>query len=183
MAALKDGHQVRLVPFAPEHGDKVFAWYYDIAYQFFFRDFDRALTLDDCRNFNKLLALSGVECLVVQHIASGEIIGLMTHACLKRKPGVAKLGILLDQTLQHKTLAIEAIIILCDYLYHRLQFNKIIVEVLATDAHVRRITEKGGWTFEATLVKEAVLNGALVDEARYYLLKDQFDKLYGTYLN
>lgn len=181
MLTLKDGYKVRLVPFAPEFGEKIFEWYYDVDYKFFFREFDAALSLEDCRRFDKILKGSLLELLMIVDKASGDPIGMITYSCLKRRAGVVRVGILLDKHCQHRALAIEALIIVGDTLFNRLGYNKLVVEYLASDTHIQRISEQGGFVREGVLVQEAIVDGERVDEVKYYLLKKTYLELYGGY--
>ncbi|MBI2339954.1 MAG: GNAT family N-acetyltransferase [Deltaproteobacteria bacterium] len=181
MSSTKEGHVVRLERFRPEHGKIVFRWFYDPAYRLFFRDFEDPLSLEQCKKFDKVMAGSGVGIFMIIEKSSDKPIGMVTHCCLKKKSGVNRIGIMLDKDFQHKTYAIEALIILLDYLYNRLGFKKIIVEYLASDHHIQRISEKGGWIREAVLKREAVVDGEYVDEVRYYMFKETYEELYGDY--
>lgn len=183
MLPLKEGFVVKLVPFAPEHAEKVFEWYYDVAYKLFFREFDAPLSLEQCRQFNLIMAKSGVTIFMIIEKETNLAIGMMTHCPLKRKSGVTRFGILLDKNFQHKTYAIEALIILGDFVYNRLGFRKLVIEYLASDTHIRRISEKGGWIFETILKEEALIDGEYVDEVRYHMFKKVYDELYGNYFD
>ncbi len=181
---LRDGHVVRLLPFQPEHGDSVFSWFFDYDYRLFFREFDEPLSLEQCRDFGKIMMASGVRVLTIVSLEEPEKpLGLMTTMWLKKKSGVARVGILLDKNCQHKTWCIEALIILGDLLYRRLGCRKLVVEYLASDTHIRRISEKGGFVFETTLKEEALIDGGYQDEVKYYMMRDIYEELYGTYLD
>jgi len=181
---LRDGHVVRLLPFDPSHGEAVFSWFYDYEYRLFFREFDDPLSLEQCRDFGKIMMTSGVRVLtIVGKDNPSKPIGLITTMWLKKKSGVSRVGILLDKNCQHKTWCIEALIVVGDLLYRRLGCRKLVVEYMASDEHIRRISEKGGFVFESILKDEALIDGEYHDEVKYYMMRDVYEELYGNYLD
>lgn len=181
--SFKEGYVVNLTPFSPDHGTKVFAWYYDVAYKLFFREFDAVLSVEDCSKMDVMMARGGVSLNTIIDKESNQPIGLMTYLCLKQKSGVFRVGILLDKKCQHKTYAIEALIILGDRLYNHLGCRKLVVEYMADDTHIRRISEKGGFVYESVLKQEALVDGELKDEVKYYMTKEVYENLYGSYFS
>ena len=178
---VKEGYKIRFVPWDPKFAPIVFNWYYDVTYKLFFREMDAPYTVDDLKKFDLIMGRAGVRLFMVLDKETSTPIGMVTHYCLKGKAGVNRIGIMMDKKHQHKTYTIEALIILGDYLYNRMGFNKLVIEFLAKDSHIRRIAEKGGWKYEATLVSETVVDGQRVDEVRYYMFKDTYLELYGNY--
>lgn len=176
------GLKVKLVPFRAEYAEAYFRWYYDAQYQAYFRAFpDVPLTRKDFDRFDEFMVRGGVQSFVVVDKESGAAIGSMSYACLKPKAGVYIFGIMLDSAHQNKTTAIECIILLAFFLYNHKGCNKLVVEFLADNKQIQRITEKGGFTREAVLKKESVINGQYVDEVRYFIFKDTAYELYGSY--
>lgn len=180
---LREGSKIILESIGPEHAERVFEWYYDAAYERFFREFDEPLSLEDCKNFNQIMLRSGVEAFAIIEKETGTAIGIMTFCVLKRKSGVFRAGLMIDKKYQHQTHTIEAFIIIGDYGLHRRGFNKMTVEFLEEDKHIERITAFGGFVKEAVLKDEAVMRGKFVNEVRYALFKDVYDKLYGNYFD
>jgi len=181
MYGLKTGYKVKLIPFKPEHAETVCQWFYAPAYKLFFRDFDTAISPEDFKEFDKIMGRVGVGMLMIVDKDSEDVLGMMTHLCLKKKSGVIRIGILLDKEKQHMTLAIESLIILGDFLYNRLGYKKLVIEYLASDKHIIRIAEQGGWIREAVLIREALVDDDYVDEVKYYMFKEKYDELYGSY--
>lgn len=184
MALPRIGNQVKLVPFDPKYAEAVSRWYYDVRYKVFFREFDDApLSIDDLKKFDKIMARSGHEVFIILEKKTDEAIGIMTNICLKKRAGVFRFGILLDKDHQHKTWAIEAIILNSFYLYDNCGCRKLVVNFLASDRHIQRITEKGGFTQDAVLQKETLMDGEHVDEVRYFIMKDTANELYRSYVD
>ena len=180
---VKEGYKIRFVPWDPKFAPIVFNWYYDVTYKLFFREMDAPYTVDDLKKFDAIMARGGVRLFMVIDKETLVPIGMVTHCCLKGKAGVNRIGIMMDKKHQHKTYTIEALIILLDYVYNRLGFNKAVIEFLASDKHIQRIAEKGGWKYEATLVRETMVDGKRVDEVRYYMFKETYEELYGNYFD
>lgn len=183
MLPVKNGYKVKVVPFEPKHGQYIYQWFYDYRYQFFFREFISPLTGEACEHFNDVMATTKTVPLMIENIETGEVMGMMTYQNLKRKAGVVRIGILLDEDCQHKTYCIEALIIIGDFLYNRLDYKKLVIEFLESDKHIHRIATQGGWIKEATLVRESVIDDEYVDEARYYMFKETYEELYGKYFS
>lgn len=179
----RPGHVVKLVPYGPEHAEKFSEWYYDYDYRFFFRDFSQALTLEGLKTLGDGMARAGNHLLVITDKALNEPIGVMTYALEKATAKIYKFGIMMASTNQHKTWAIEAIIILADFLFIKNGAHKLVVEFSDKDAHIHRITAKGGFKHEATLPEELFVDGIYYDEARYALYESAYRELYGAYLD
>lgn len=179
----RPGHVVKLMPYSPEHAEKFSEWYYDYDYRFFFRDFSQALSLDGLRTIGDAMARVGRHLLVIIDKASGEPIGVMTYALEKASAKIYKFGIMMASPQQHKTWAIEAIIILGDFLFMKSGAHKLVVEFSDKDAHIHRITAKGGFKHEATLKEELFVDGEYYDEARYAIYESTYRELYMTYLD
>ena len=179
----RPGHVVKLAPYSSEHAEKFSEWYYDYEYRFFFRDFSQALSLDGLRTLGTKMASTGSHLLVITDKATDEPIGVMTYSLEKSAAKIYKFGIMMASSNQHKTLAIEAIIILGDFLFIRKNCHKLFVEFSDKDTHIHRITAKGGFVLEATLKEEIFVDGEYYDEARYAIYESVYRELYGTYLD
>lgn len=179
----RPGKFVRLVPYRAEHAEKLCAWYYDPDYRFFFRDFLQNLDLERFRKLGDDMAHSGVHLITILDAPTGEPIGLMTLLLEKRSARIFKFGIMLEHGYQGRSWAIEAIIILADYVFGKRGGRKYVVEFCTEDAHIRRITEKGGFTHEATFREEIFVDGKYHDEARYALSVEAYRERYSGYLD
>lgn len=176
------GRECVLVRFRPEHADAVSAWYYDFEYRYFFRDYGKFTDPETFKTIDVLLARAGTVLLTILDVQTSQPIGLMTYSFEKRSANVYKFGIMLDATCQRKSTAIEAIIILGDYLFNKRSARKLIVEFSDGDAQIHRICRIGGFTQEALLKEECFMDDRYWDEARYSFFNHQFDELYEGYL-
>lgn len=179
----RDGHFSRLVPFNPDHSEKLATWYYGQDYRFFFRDFTDALTMEALQKLDKSMARSGYRLLTILDKETAEPIGLMTYILEKPNAHIFKFGILLDANCQRKTVAIDAINILADFLFNKCFAHKLSVEFSDEDKQIHRITALGGFDHDATLKEELFMDGRYYDEARYSLHIDMYEALYSTYLD
>lgn len=180
---LRPGKATQLVCFRPEHADFVSAWYYDFQYRFFFRDFGTIADPAAFKTLDARLMRAGLTLLTIIDRATQKPIGVMTFMLEKAAASVYKFGILLDRDCQNRTFAIESIIILGDYLFNRRSARKLVVEFCERDTHIHRISQLGGFKHEATLPGEIFMDGEYLDEARSAFYNDQFDDLYGGYLD
>ncbi len=182
MVLPKIGVKVRVVPYRPEHANSLFSWFYDFRYKAFFREYeDKAYTLDDFRQWGDRMERGGFGFFTILDKETGTPIGLMTHTCLKRKAGVWRFGIMLDEKYQRHTYAIECIIVHGFYLVENFGCKKLTIEFLESDKQIQRIAEKGGFVREGILAREAFVDGQYVDEARYYISDEIAYELYGSY--
>lgn len=63
-----------------------------------------------------------------------------------------------------------------DYIFNKMNFEKVIMEVLASAHRLCKVCENGGFRREAILEKEARVNGCLVDVVRYMIFKKDYQK-------
>lgn len=182
-SSFRDGKTTRLVPYEEKFAEKFCEWYFDYDYRFFFREFLQNLTEDQFKNLGDLLKRSGVYLVMILDVKTNEPIGAMTYTLEKISAKVYKWGIMLDRFHQHKTWAIDAIIVMCDFLFRCKHAHKTVVEFCDEDEHIHRITQKGGFDHEATLKEEIYIDGKYFDEARYSLSKKQFMQVYVGYLD
>lgn len=178
----RSGHVTELGFYTEQDADILASWYYDQAYRFFFRHFGEMLEMDGIRQLGRHLLAGGTHLLVIREKSTQNPIGLMTFILEKASAKVYKFGIMLHESFQRKTYAIDAIVILGDYLCRVKKAHKIVVEFSDQDAQIHRITQKGGFTHEATLKDEIFVDGKYFDEARYYLMDETFFELYGEFL-
>lgn len=178
----RSGHVTELEFYTERDVDVLASWYYDQAYRFFFRHFAEVLDRDGLKKLGQHLLAGGTHLMVIREKSTQNPIGLMTFILEKASARVYKFGIMLDESFQRKTYAIDAIVILVDYLCRVKKAHKIVVEFSDQDMQIHRITQKGGFTHEATLKEEIFVDGKYFDEARYSLMDKTFFELYGDFL-
>lgn len=177
-----DGKCVELCFFSEADAEALSSWYYDFNYRFFFREFLSRFEPEDFKKLGANLKCGGVDLITIKDLNTKEKIGLMTFVLEKFSAQVYKFGIMLDVNHQGKTWAIDSIIVLGMYLFRVKKAHKLVVEFCDKDEHIHRITKKGGFTHEATLKEELLVNGIYYDEARYSMGAAVYEKLYGDYL-
>lgn len=179
----KPGQDCYLVRYRPEHAEQTMQWYYDFEYRFFFRDCSRISNPETFKELDKIYQRTGYTLLTIMDAKTDVPIGLMTLALEKTSAGVYKFGIMLDVNNQRKAVAIEAIIIMGDYLFNKRSARKLVVEFCDGDKQIHRICQLGGFTQEALLKEECFMDDKYWDEARYSFFNHQFDLLYADYLD
>lgn len=168
--------------YSEDHVDKLCEWYYDMDYRFFFRDFKDSYTMNDLKKLGEMMEMEGTSLVTILDKEANVPIGLMTYNLEKPSAKIYKFGILMDKNAQHKSYAIDAIIVMCDYVFNKLDGYKFVVEFCDEDKHIHRITKQGGFNHEATLTEELFVDNTRFDEARYSLFASQFNEMYGKYL-
>lgn len=178
------GKFVELVFFDPEkHAQILSEWYYDFNYRFFFRDFGEIADPEKFKKMHLSLLQSGIVLLMIVKKDTQQPLGLMTYNVEKPSAGVYKYGILLDRSVQGKSFAIDAIIILMDFLFNKKSCRKIVVEFCNEDQQIHRICQAGMYAQEALLKEEIFMDGEYKDEARYFIFNSTFDLYYGDYFD
>lgn len=178
----RSGCVCRLVPYDKKHAQKFSEWYYDFDYRFFFRDFSEVLEPRHFEIIGDEMARGGNSLLIIEELATGDPIGIMTYRLEKPSAKIYKFGIMLDQNFQRKTYAIEAIILLGDHLFMKKGAHKLVVEFSAEDEQIFRITAKGGFTHDGTFKEELFIDGRYYDEARFSITRQVYLDVYAPYL-
>ena len=178
----RDGNVVELVHFSEKYAEAVADWYYDMDYRFFFREFDEAMEIEEIKTLGQDMATAGNFLLVILNKETQEPIGLMTYTLEKRSARIYKFGIMLDNNVQNKSWAIDAINVLGDLCFRVKKCHKLVVEFRDCDKHIHRITAQGGFKHEATLPEEIQLDDKYYDEVRYSIYEDTYWDLYKDFL-
>lgn len=178
----QNGHFVELAFYSKDDAAAVSTWFYDFDYRFFFRDFSFLVKIEDFPKLGENLARQGISLVTIKDKKTGNPVGLLTFGLEKPAAKIYKFGIMLDNKLQHKVFAVDALIVMGNYLFHQKDAFKVSLEFCAEDKHIKRITDKGGFTHDATLKDEVFVDGKRYDEERYSMTKEVYVKLYGEYL-
>lgn len=169
---IKQGPRIRLLPFEPQHhSSMIYDMFHSGEYDEYFREvsdpmtFDMAMRYGDICNGQLFSIFKGTD-----------LIGFVVLYDLKVRRRSIKAGIILDKGFQNQGFCLEAMYLICDYLFTELSIRKVVVEVLGTNDRLKKLLPEGGFEKEATLVEEAFLHGEFLDLDRYYLMRDKFLK-------
>jgi RimJ/RimL family protein N-acetyltransferase len=171
--------KIILLPFDESYAGDIARWFYDPAYSDMFRHYVRPLTFEQFKQYPKVLG--------------GEIF-LIYHKELKRNVGYAQFvpdtksnmavyaGILLEKEVQDQSLSTDAFILMFNYVFNRLNFRKVIIEILASNKKIHQALLKYGCREEGRYFEEAFINGEFVDEVRLSITAPFFRKKFSEVL-
>ncbi len=168
-----EGPTIQLLPFEPQYGDYLARWYYDTTNKGMYRHFARALTLDQFRNYNTLIQ---GEVFMMYHKKEQKIVGYIQGVPDVKSNGGVFIGILLEPEFQHTQVSSEAFILFSNYLFNRLNYRKLIVEILASNEPVHKGLLKYGFRQEGHFFEEAFIDGKFVDEIRLTMTSAFYNK-------
>ena len=84
----------------------------------------------------------------------------------------AEMGYYIAESCWGKGIGTSAVKQICDFMFSNTDIIRIYAEPFANNAASCRILEKAGFSYEGTLRKNAVKNGAVIDMRMYALVKD-----------
>lgn len=158
------GEQIRLAPFERRHLDQTRAWVNDPELA---RLLDRARPVSDLEHEEWFARLHGRDdCVFFAVEARGDNshVGNVWLWEIDWRHRRAELRVLIgDRNFQGSGAGTEAISLICDYGFDRLNLHKIYAYVLAINERARRAFEKAGFTVEGTLRQDRWAEGAYVD--------------------
>ena len=106
----------------------------------------------------------------VNHVAIGSIGAF-------RKDNIhshtAEMGYYISQDYWGKGIATCAVKQLCEYVFHNTDIIRIFAEPFSHNTASCRVLEKAGFSYEGTLRKNAIKNGAILDMKMYSILKNE----------
>lgn len=146
-------------------------WFYSCDYDDFFRD---------------MFVLSNEQLKIYSYMKDGQAfiiwdletpIGFIILYEMKAVPRNLKLSILIDKERQGNGHCRDAMLAMGEYVFNRLQYDKIIVEVLPSNVRLANMILKGGFKHEAMLERETRVEGELVDVDRYCIFREEYLKL------
>lgn len=96
-------------------------------------------------------------------------VGLVPQSDIYRK--TAEIGYWIGEPYWGKGIATEAVRMLVDYGFNKLNLIRIYTGVFENNPASCRVLEKAGFTREAVFKKAVIKNGMIMDEVRYSILK------------
>ena len=160
--------KTKIRPYEPSDMPVLKEWFYSGDYPQFFRDM-LLMTEDQLKIYSSMR--DGMAYIVEK---AGTPVGFMVIYDMRYVPSNLKVAILIDKKYQGQKYALSGMIETCKYVYNCLSYNKLIVEVCSTNKHLQESLNIGGFDYEATLLKEARIDGEWVDVIRYCMFADKF---------
>jgi RimJ/RimL family protein N-acetyltransferase len=158
------GEKVRLVPFERRHLSDTRAWVNDPALA---RLLDRARPVSDLEHeewFKTLHARSDSLYFAIETGADNKHVGNIWLWDVDTRHRRAELRILIGTSAhQGQGLGTEAIALLCDYAFARLNLHKVYAYVLSINERARRAFERAGFNLEGTLREDRWVDGEYAD--------------------
>jgi RimJ/RimL family protein N-acetyltransferase len=115
---------------------------------------------------------------VIEEISSEEYAGEVSVWDANRRNGVFKYGIFLDEKFRGKGYAADALIIVMDYYFNELNYQKCAPTVYSSNALSQHFHEKLGFIKEGELRNDVYNRGKYHNMICYGMLKNEFAKLY-----
>jgi len=178
MTLLK-GPNIQLVPFdSSEDWTYLAQWFYDVAYVDMWRHHPKMMSKQDFQHYPQII--NGQVFMIAQGFEKIGFIQMIPDCKTNRG---FYMGILISQEHQKKHFSHEAFLLLMDYAFNRLDYNKAIIEILASNTQLKQGLTQGGCLFEGTHYKEAFMDGEFVDELRFSMSADFFNKKHKQVVN
>lgn len=170
------GKTLKLHPFVgTRDSEAIYHWFYDPSCANMWRHHTRSLTQEDVARYPQLI---GGEVFMIE--LSGAIVGFcQAIPDCKTNRGVYA-GILLDKEARGLHLVSETFAILFNHLFNKQGYQKAIIEVVAQETKLCECLVQAGCNREGILINEAFLNGRFVDEARFSISADDYNRRYQT---
>lgn len=108
-------------------------------------------------------------------VVADEPVGLVGFEAREPPWGVVELGYFFDPAAWGNGYATAAVDLLVGYAFRERRIAKAVASVYETNPASARVLEKVGFNHEATLPKEAFVDGRRVDVERYGLLAERYE--------
>lgn len=168
---LLKGPNLQLIPYEKKNWQLLATWFYDDQYKDMWRHSPKAWGQLEFENYPQLI--SGEVFIVFEKTEPVGFIQMIPDC--KTNRGVF-VGILLDKSVQDKHYTHETFVVLFDYIFNRLGYRKVIVEILESKDTFKKALLKSGFILEGTLMGEAFIDGVFVNEVRLCMTSAFFNK-------
>ena len=115
---------------------------------------------------------------VVENLETNEYVGEISIWSTNIRSGVFKYGIFLDQKYRGQGHGKQALIIVLDYYFNELNYQKCSPNVYSYNLISQHFHDKFGFVVEGQLRSETFSRGTYHDVICYGMLRDEFNKLY-----
>jgi len=207
---LKEGKKTRLIPFGKEHLPLMVRWHGDPENIDFFRNFNFPMSATEAeswyggevlahfdKKFFVILAPGGPAPAVVSRgrkqgrdkpvpvgfkQGKDNPIGLIHLFDLNWQARKVELGIIIgEKDYRGSGYAFDSLVVIGDYIFNRLNLNKVYIKVNETNERLIRFCKKGGFEIEGVLKDEAFQDGRFYNLVYMALFQKVFQERYGDY--
>jgi len=113
----------------------------------------------------------------------GEFAGHIAVWHTQRREGILQYGSLIEEGHRRKGYGSQALIIVLDYYFNELNYQKCRATVFEYNKRSQEFHERFGFVREGSLRNEIYTRGRYYDEVYYGILKDEFNGKYKHWLN
>lgn len=166
-----------LMPFDSSVWESLAKWYYSEDCAQMFRHIPHLMSEEQFKSYDKCV---GGEVVIIYEEDSP--IGYINIAPSGKPNRGAKVGLVLEQSGRDVIKIRDIFYLMGEYVFNRLGFRKIICEVLADNVTLNSALNGLGFHFEGTLKEESFFDGKFVDECRWSMFKQDFDKFVKEYM-
>jgi RimJ/RimL family protein N-acetyltransferase len=92
-----------------------------------------------------------------------------------------EIGILMDKEYKGKGHAFDALVVIVDYIFNKLNLNKVYVKVLEKNERLIRFCKKGGFEVEGVLKEEVFQDGVFHNQVYLAMFQKDFREIYKDY--
>jgi len=150
-------------------------WYYDDAYRDMFRHHTKLLRKHELENYT---ALIGGEAFIVLDAAGKEPMGYVQVIPSHKHNRSFEVGMLIDKKFQKNRNPCEVLVVLFEYMFHKLGFHKAVIEILESNTSLKKTLVAAGFMSEGRLVDESYMDGKYVNELRFAMFDSYYNKHY-----
>ena len=112
--------------------------------------------------------------LGIEHKGSKTIVGVISLTDLDYSNKKAELSYWLGKRYWGKKIMKEAIVLILNFVFNQLNFNKVYATVMHPNTKSARLLEACGFQYEGTMRQNVFKNGEWLDQFLYSILKDEF---------
>ena len=165
---IRQTNSLRIEPMTESDVIHLYNWCYSGQYPEFFRDVTGAPDVEALQNYCHMRDGQGF--MLRRHDLAPIGFAMLYEA--KYVPAIMKLAIMLDNQYQDQGYCLEAVWSLAEFAFNRLRMHKLVLEAVAENGRIRDIADRAGFTEEARLVDESIIDGKYVDVVRYAVVAD-----------
>lgn len=181
---IKQGIKTRLAPFGREHFKKWIEWQEDPENLDFFRNFNFPLSIDEMEMFytSSVLGQFDKKFFVIYSIKENAPIGMIHLIEINRQARKLEIGILIgEKGFRGKGHAFDALVVLCDYIFNRLNLNKVYIRIMESNKRLIQFCKRGGFEVEGVLKEEVFQDGDFHNQVYLALFRKTFIDKYKNY--
>ncbi len=172
------GERIRLAPLDRHHLAKMAAWQTDAGHRNIYRDFLFPWSLAEWTHFfeTKLLYSQDQRVFAIEEKSGTEAIGYVSLLNLNWVARTCEVAMLVEAEFRHRGYALEALLLISDYVFFKLGLRKWYMRVVA-DTSLAEALKGAGFKEEGVLAGHVFFDGRYHDEAVLSLWANEHRRL------